>query len=683
MRISSFLPSCSWAILDRVMPSSRLPAPAHLLAALALLAAPAFAQEPAAQPEQPPDEFATNVRPIVEQHCYPCHGNGETDNGLNLAQFATAADALAAPDVWEHVMERVNLYEMPPEGSPQLDDPKRNALIGWIEAHRRPEDDCHKLATDANQRFYQGHVMSRRLSRGEYNNTIRDLTGLDLRPADAFPSDGSGGEGFDNTGDTLFVSPVLLEQYLLAATRVLDAALPEREEMTEEVTNEDKQSSNPPHSSFGFRHSSLASQLSFPTADLPPQAAARQSLAGFARRAFRRPVADEELDRLMTLFDRAQSRGDAYLPSLKLALKAVLISPHFLFLVEPQPESEGVYPLDHHQLAARLSYFIWNSMPDDELARLADEAKLRDDAVLRDQVRRMLADPKARGLAESFAIQWLGIGALGQTVRPDADRFPEFDPQLADDMRDEAITLVETILCEDRSLLELIDADYAVVNDRLAAHYGLPSVEGPELRKVSLDDRRRGGVLGLGAVLTATSLPLRTSPVLRGKWVLEEILGDHVPPPPPNAGVLPEDDRQDDGLTLRQRLEQHRTNPECAACHQRMDPLGFGLESFDAVGRWRDENLGQPIDSSGTLPGGQTFSGPAELKQVLLERRGQFLHNLTRKMLGYALGRGLSKFDDCVVREAVKALEASNCRSSVLIEQIALSYPFRHRYAKK
>ncbi|QDT71032.1 DUF1592 domain-containing protein [Lacipirellula limnantheis] len=665
------------------MPAPRLHAAALVaLAALAPIAAPAIAQDAAPQPAAPADEFATKIRPIVEHHCLPCHAGPESDGSLDLAPYATSADALAAPDVWEHVMERINLHEMPPEGSDQLNDEKRSAIIGWVEANRRPEDDCHKLATDANQRFYAGHVMSRRLSRSEYNNTIRDLTGLDLRPADAFPSDGSGGEGFDNTGDTLFVSPVLLEQYLLAATRVLDAALPEREEMT----NEAGEASTSPNSSFDIRHSSfspLASQLTFPQDQLPPRAAAQQSLTAFARRAFRRPLADDELARLMTLFDRAQSRGDAYLPSLKLALKAVLISPHFLFLVETEPEAEGVYALNHHQLAARLAYFIWNTMPDDELAQLADEAKLDDETILRAQIRRMLADPKARGLADSFATQWLNIGALGQTVKPDAERFPDFDAELAADMRREAVSLVETILREDRSLLDLIDADYAVVNDRLAAHYGLSPVAGAEFRKVALDDRRRGGVLGLGAVLTTTSLPLRTSPVLRGKWILEEVLGASVPPPPPNAGVLPEDDKVHDGLTLRQRMERHRTNPECAACHQRMDPLGFGLECFDPTGRWRHHTAGQPVDSSGTLPDGQTFSGPAELKQVLLARRGEFLNNLARKMLGYALGRSLSKFDDCVVRETVKALEANECRSSVLIEQIAMSYPFRHRYAKK
>jgi hypothetical protein len=368
---------------------------------------------------------------------------------------------------------------------------------------------------------------------------------------------------------------------------------------------------------------------------------------------------------------------------VKLALKAVLISPHFLFLVEREPEEEGVYRLGQYELASRLAYFLWASMPDDELLELAAEERLYDEDVLRGQVRRMLADPKARGFAASFGTQWLGIGALGETVKPDPERFPEFDDQLIEAMREEAVALVETILREDRNVLELVDCDYTFVNQRLAQHYGLPLVEGDQLRRVSLEDRRRGGVLGLGAVLTTTSMPLRTSPVLRGKWVLEQLLGSQVPPPPPNAGVLPEDDKVHDGLTLRERLEAHRTKPECAACHQRMDPLGFGLECFDATGRWRHHSAGRPVDSSGELPGGETFRGPAELKEVLLARKREFLTNLSRKMLGFALGRGLSRFDDCVVKRCVEALEANDYRSSVLVEQIVLSYPFQHRYAKK
>jgi len=618
--------------------------------------------------QAPGDPYAERVRPVLESRCFSCHSGEDPEAGLDLSQYRREAGALKAPDVWEKVLERTNLVEMPPEGAPQLNDEQRGVLRNWIEANRKADEDCTRLATDGTQSNYQGHVMSRRLSRQEYNNTIRDLIGLDLRPADAFPSDGSGGEGFDNVGDTLFLSAVLLEKYLAAATEVLDVVMP------------DGPSKQLPTEVAAAQTRILIVE---PSEHLSPREAARQIVAEFARRAFRRPAPPEEVERLLTMFDRAHQRGDEFQASVKLALKAVLISPHFLFLVETEPETEGVYRIGHYELASKLASFLWASMPDEELLALAAEERLYDQEVMRRQVRRMLADPKARGLAESFAIQWLGIGTLGETVRPDPERFPDFDEQLAAAMREEAVGLVETILREDRSVLELLDCDYTLVNARLAEHYGLPPVEGDELRLVKLEDNRRGGVLGLGAVLTTTSFPLRTSPVLRGKWVLEQVLGAQVPPPPPDAGVLPEDDRTHKELSLREQLEQHRTKPECAACHQRMDPLGFGLESFDAVGRWRHHAHGKPIDATGELPSGETFRGPAELKQVLMRRKTEFVRNLSRKMLGYGLGRGLSKFDDCVVKACVEALEASESRSSALVEQIVLSYPFQHRYGKK
>jgi hypothetical protein len=610
--------------------------------------------------QEPSDPFKERVRPVLESRCLSCHSGPDAEGGLDLAKYEREAGALQAPEVWEKVAERINLVEMPPEGSPNLSDEQRATLVRWIEANRRADEDCTRIATDSTQSYYQGHVMSRRLSRSEYNNTIRDLLGVNLRPADSFPSDGSGGEGFDNVGDTLFMSSVLLEQYLAAAGAALDAALAEGSPET--------------------RNRLL---IATPSVALPNREAASRIVKEFARRAFRRPVEKAEVDRYLAMFDRGMSRRDGFEASLKLALKAVLISPHFLFLVENVPEEEGVYRLSHYELASRLSYFLWASMPDEELLTLAAEEKLYDEEVVRSQVRRMLADPKARGLAESFATQWLGIGALGETVKPDPERFPEFDAELAVDLRAEAVALVERVFREDRSVLDLLDCNYTHVNARLADFYDLPSVEGDELQLVKLDDRRRGGVLGLGAVLTSTSFPLRTSPVLRGKWVLEQVLGAHIPPPPPDAGVLPEDDRTHAGLTLREQLEQHRTKPECAACHQRMDPLGFGLESFDAIGRWRHHAGGQSIDASGELPSGESFSGPAELKQVLLRRKGEFLNNLSRKLFGYAMGRGLSKFDECVIKDCVKALEASDYRSSPLVEEIVLSYAFQHRYGKK
>ncbi len=253
-------------------------------------------------------------------------------------------------------------------------------------------------------------------------------------------------------------------------------------------------------------------------------------------------------------------------------------------------------------------------------------------------------------------------------------------------MREEAVLFVGSVLREDRSLLDLIDADYTFLNDRLAAHYSIPGVSGSHMRKVHLSDSdraARGGLLGLGAMLTSTSFPLRTSPVLRGKWVLEQILGGRVPPPPPTVPQLPQDDAKSNGLTFRQQLEQHRSQPECASCHQRMDPLGFGLENYDPVGRWRTKQGGDDIDSHGQLPTGEEFSSPRQLRQVLLQHREEFLRNFSRKLLSYALGRGLDRFDKCVINDSLKALESSDNRASVLFEQIVLSVPFRYRYARK
>ena len=412
--------------------------------------------------------------------------------------------------------------------------------------------------------------------------------------------------------------------------------------------------------------------------------AAKIDLASFARRAFRRPVGEDDVARLLSLFDHAQSRGDSFEASLRLALKGVLISPHFLFLVENQPEHEGVYPLGDFPLASRLSYFLWSSMPDEELMKLADQRRLGEPAVLHEQVRRMLKDPRSRALGENFAVQWLGITALGGASRPDPKRFPEFDDELVAAMRAEAVEFVGYVLREDRSLSELLDADYTFLNERLAKHYGIAGVSGVEMRKVQLvDHTQRGGLLGMAAVLTSTSYPLRTSPVLRGKWVLEEILGQRVPPPPPTAGKLPQDDNQPDGLTFRQRLESHRSRAECAGCHQKMDPLGFGLENFDPIGRWRTEQGGKPIDAGGELPSGEKFVGPRELRAVLQKRHDEFLRNFARKMLGYALGRELDRFDNCVIDSAVKRLDDDHQRSSILIDEIVLSMPFRYRYAKK
>ena len=382
-----------------------------------------------------------------------------------------------------------------------------------------------------------------------------------------------------------------------------------------------------------------------PGPDLPKEDAARNCVAAFARRAFRRPVEDDEVDRLMRLFRHADARGDGFEDAVRLALKAALVSPNFLYLVErDRSEADGPYRVSDHELACRLSYFLWSSMPDEELSDLADAGRLHEPEVLEGQVRRMLADPKSRALAEDFAGQWLRVGNLAELAEPDKRLFPEFTPELRDAMAEEAVAFCHAIFREDRPVLELLDSDYTFLNERLAKHYGIDGVTGPEFRRVALKDRNRGGVLGMAAVLTLTSYPRRTSPVLRGKWVLEELLGTPPPPPPPMVKALPADDRVRDGMTFRQRLEQHRKDVNCASCHARLDPLGFGLENFDVLGRWRDEIKGEPVDASGELTTGEKFAGAAALEDDPRRVQARALRPQPRRadaLLRPAEGRGI------------------------------------------
>lgn len=610
--------------------------------------------------------FQEKVRPIFAARCNSCHGNNDPQAELNLAKYGRNRNVVDDITLWEALAERVRAGEMPPEGSPPLSDEQKKLLLDWADSTPRP-DDCRQLATDETQRFYRGYVMSRRITRYEYDNCVRDLTGLDLKLGRTFPSDGAGGEGFDTVGDALFSSPILLERYLEAADKIIETALPDNTEgLSTEVA--------------AARARLLIAE---PSDQLAPRDAARQVVKALTDRAYRRPVEEEEIERLLSLFDAKQEQGDSYLASLRYMLKAVLISPQFLFLAEPEPEEEGVFRLGPYELATRISFFLWSSLPDDELRSLAASGEIYEPEVLKAQVRRMLKDPRSRALGENFTIQWLNLTELGTGRRPDSDIFPEFDEELAAAMREELVTFAHTIFRDDRPLREFLHADYTFLNERLAKLYGIEGVTGEEFQRVSLTDGRRGGVLTMASVLTTTSYPNRTSIVLRGRWVLEDVLGSRVPPPPPGVPALPEEHDASEKLTFRERFERHRSDPTCAACHARMDPLGFGLENFDAIGRWRDQDAGLAIDASGKLPSGETFAGPEEMKQVLLKRKGELLRNLTRKMLGYALGRGLNRFDDCVIRDSLEALKQNDDRASVLVEQIVLSYPFQHRYFKK
>ena len=405
--------------------------------------------------------------------------------------------------------------------------------------------------------------------------------------------------------------------------------------------------------------------------------AARASLERFASRAYRRPATPEEVARLVGLVEDAGREGEPFGQALQLAAEAVLISPHFLYRAEiRRSPGEAPQPLDGYELASRLSYFLWGSMPDEELFRLARQGMLNDPAVLEAQARRMLANPKAEALSEGFADQWLQIRRL-QAVRPDRSRFPRFNDRLRRDMQTETERFFGAIVREDRSILEFLDADFTFLNARLAKHYGIDGVKGEEFRRVTLTDHKRGGVLTQASVLTVTSNPTRTSPVKRGKWILEQILGTPPPPPPPDAGELKDDDHAAGEASLRQRLEQHRARAECATCHSRMDPLGFGFENYDAVGAWREKDGAFPVDASGTLPTGQSFIGPEALKLVLAAKSDEFARCLAGKLMTYALGRGLGFEDNCHLDRIVGGLADDGHRFSRLVVGIVTSDAFR------
>jgi hypothetical protein len=407
---------------------------------------------------------------------------------------------------------------------------------------------------------------------------------------------------------------------------------------------------------------------------------ARIDLANLASRAYRRPATKEEVDALMHFVDLAQQQGDTLEQGMRVALEATLISPHFLFRIERDPDSANpvaAHRLTDFELAARLSYFLWSSMPDAELERIAGQNQLRDPEILTAQVKRMLADPKSSALVENFAGQWLELRNLN-SVKPDPDKFPEF-PALRADMRKETELFFDSILHENRSIVDFIDGKYSFLNERLAKFYGVPGVEGEQFRRVDLSAvPERSGILTQASVLTVSSYPNRTSPVIRGKYVLENILNDPPPPPPPNVPSL-DDSTVGMVRSMRAQLEAHRANPVCASCHTRMDPLGFGLENYDAIGRYRTMDGKFPIDSTGTLPSGKSFANAAQMKQILRTNSLAFAQCLTEKLMTYGLGRGMERFDKPAIRAISQTTAADGYRFDTLILEIAKSMPFQMR----
>ena len=595
---------------------------------------------------------------FLRDHCLECHNAEEAESGLDLSTFSQTDDITKAVTDWTRIATRVSERQMPPAGSKMPETETRVNFVRWIQSTLSKH-----LCDDG---VTPGQPIIRRMNRTEYANTVRDLLGIPINAGHALPNDGAGGEGFDNAAETLFISPIYAEKYLQAAKSAIGHALKDPADRKRII-------------------------VASPNEARTPNQAARLVLSNFLPRAFRRPVSGNEIEEYAALFDHAFAVDESYDSAVEFALVAAMVSPKFLFLYE-QPSTPGEQTLvSHHEMASRLSYFLWASMPDQELMKLADQKKLHDVDVLTTQVKRMLQsevdsrglrrDSKVRGFASSFMEQWLGTRALGREFKPDASVAPRYDSELEGGMKYEPIFFFEDLISDNRSLLNLIDSDFTYVNRRLASHYGVRGEFREQPKRVELKKSdRRGGLLGMGAVLAVSSLPHRTSPVLRGKWILETMLGTPPPPPPADVPALNEAPSASGEYTsLREQLEAHRSDPQCASCHNMMDPLGFGLENYDVLGSYRSQNRGTPIDASGTLPDGTQFNGSNELKRWLLGRKDQFVRNLTRKILGYSLGRSLTGEDSCVIDSIVETLAKDDYRSQTLIVEIVKSVPFRYK----
>ncbi len=609
----------------------------------------AIGASPQNAPPQPSldEQFTTKVKPLLNLYCYKCHGPQLKPKGdLNLTKHQSERSVRENRKLFKELLVKVHTLEMPPDDSPKPKPEERKAITDWVEAALN--------RVDPGEAKNPGRVVFRRLNRVEYRNTVRDLLGVDFAASADFPADDIG-YGFDNIGDVLSLPPLLMEKYLAAARKIADQA----------VAGKDKD------------------KLIFtskPEGARKARDAAKEILARLALRAFRRPAAPDEVEKHLKLFDAAEKVDPSFEKAMALPVRAILVSPHFLFRVEPSA-GDGVQAVSEWELASRLSYFLWATMPDDDLLEQARKGALKDPKVLEAQVLRMLKDPRASQLAENFAPQWLQVRRL-QEVQYDPKLFPGMDRALRDDMIRETVLFFEAVMKEDRSVHDLLDADFTFVTDRLARHYGLAGAGGSGFQRVKLTDPKRGGVLTMGAVLAATSDPNRTSPVKRGKWVLEAILGSPPPPPIPGADNL-KPAPGDAGMTLRQKMERHRADPNCATCHTRMDPIGFGFENYDAIGAWRDRDGSQPLDTAAVLPDGKSFKGPVELKQILKARKDEFAGCLAEKLMTYGLGRGVEPFDQPAVDQIVAALSKGGYKFSSLIVEIVKSYPFQYRMKER
>lgn len=759
----------------------------------AVLAAERLSREKVEKDQRRARELKDQVIPFLKTHCLDCHGPDSQEGGITVHKLASADQFLTERKMWERVYRMVKSGAMPPgdyEPLPKSEDRERVSAILYDELYNF---DCELVDNP-------GRSTVQRLNRVEYNNTIQDIFGIQITPADKFPADDVG-DGFDNIGDVLSLPPLLMEKYLAAAEEITDVVIDSRDYskptrmtvLAEQLT--DSRGSHEHSDNFrilaslgelshvfavsaggeydihvmamadqggdekarfalrlgeskldefevaehrepqefirrqmleagqqkigvaflndwydgkkkkrndrnlGVASITLIGPFVAPGGPLPIRHerhnsivtavpggvvrvldAASSVLRPILNSAFRRDATKAEVFRYASLVRKAvDEMGESYEGGIAMSIQAILVSPEFLFRLERDPnDGETERSLDDFEIASRLSYFLWSTLPDQELFQVARAGRLSNPAMLRQQVQRMLKHKKAEALVQNFAAQWLNLRNIDD-VSPNTDIFKSFNNDLKRDMRRETELLFRTVMQEDRSVEDLLSADFTFVNKRLAKHYGINGVKSDEFERVSLNGTKRAGVLTHASILTLTSNPGRTSPVKRGKWIMENIFGEAPPPPPPDVPGLEETAAVSPDLSLRDQLAKHREDPSCAACHKVMDPLGLGLENFNAIGQWRDKDEGQEIDASGKLPSGETFDGPLQLIQIVRRRREKFLRTLTEKMLTYAIGRGAEYYDKCTVDRCVKQLGQNGQRFSVLVECIVTSEPFLKR----
>ncbi|WP_162342981.1 DUF1592 domain-containing protein [Cyclobacterium salsum] len=615
-------------------------------------------------------DYPTEIIPVLRDNCYTCHNVGNPKGGVNLEKYEEEGRIVKDGQLWLKVVDQVKTKEMPPSNKPALNENEYHVLVEGING----------ILLKSLEKKTPGKVVIRRLSHTEYHYTILDLMGVSYDADGRFPADGSGGGGFDNQGGSLFFTPLKMERYYDAAEEIVSRTLDDPLKWAKLVPDRYRQTIWQRFINWLMpKFSSDFTPLN------PPEKAAERVIFPFASKAFRRLIKVEEKEHFLDLFSRIyESMPEKPDPtrfnqSVAEVVKAILISPSFLYKMEEEPTGNEPVKLGDFELASRLSYFLWSSMPDDSLFQLAVAGKLQDQKVLEGQVNRMLDDPKAIRFSESFVSQWLGITKLKDPNAPLADqaKFPGFTPSIRDAMFRETTAFFHHVLTESKNFLDLINSDYSILNEPLANYYGIEGVKGNEFQKVMLTNTNRGGFLGMGSVQAVTSLPTRTSPVLRGKWVLEEILGTSPPPPPPDVAELPEDERLHEDLGLKALLEKHRSDPACQSCHEKMDPLGLGLENFDADGKWRESYGNTPIDPSGVLATGEAFEGPAELKKLLLQEKEKFARNLSKKALSFAIGRGMTFTDEMAIRDLTTSLMEHQFNPDQFIAELVHSYPFR------